>query len=163
MGSLWKWVRRVLLGIAVIVVTLILLVLVYLTITTPNLITLDYCIKGADKVVVRSGGMCHRNAEREKVLFTLTDEQAIRELRDNIKLKGGQFGKISRCMCWGGPTFEFYQGDKLLTSVSNQHGAALRWAGWSGDAHLTPESSQYLKTLFQTHGLSGQDYGVYSD
>lgn len=158
LGLVWKWVRRVLLGIAAMVAALVLLVLVYLTITTPNLITLGYYIKGADKVVVRSGGMCHRNAKREKVLFTLTDEQAIRELWDGIKLEGGQFGKISMCMCCGNPTFEFYRGKKLLTSVSFHHSYNLRWAGWSSDAHLSVESSKYFKELFQKQGLTEADY-----
>jgi hypothetical protein len=98
----------------------------------------------ADRILVRTGGVCHRRAEGEKVIVESRDAAVIAELAQHFTISEDSSG--GHCMCCGNPTFEFYQGDKQVAMVAFHHGQSIRWADgtWPGDGILTEQSSTYL-------------------
>ncbi|WP_395750709.1 hypothetical protein [Prosthecobacter sp.] len=98
----------------------------------------------ADRILVRTGGVCHRRADNEKVIVESRDAALIAELAQHFTISEDASG--GHCMCCGNPTFEFYQGDKQVAMVAFHHGQSIRWADgtWPGDGILTEQSSAYL-------------------
>jgi hypothetical protein len=108
--------------------------------------------KESTRLQVRSGGLCHRNRERERVLFTSEDQQIIAELAEHIKLEQSVLLLLPvRCACCGSHTFEFYHGETLLAGISLHHNKRLRWPEkWMSDANLTDEAKRYLEQWIAT-------------
>ncbi len=53
-------------------------------------------------------------------------------------------------MCCGEPSFELYQGDKLVLTLGFHHGQAIRWPeGWPGDGALTRDSASKIKAWLE--------------
>lgn len=108
-------------------------------------------LSGVSRLKVRSGGTCHRSIESEGVLYEEKDAQKIAMLIENIRIDETQ--PQHDCMCCGNPSFEFFEGDKLLLTVGFHHGRWLRWPGiWPGDGALTEASSDYLCQWLADHG-----------
>jgi hypothetical protein len=59
-------------------------------------------------------------------------------------------------MCCGYPAIDWYKGDYRLALTSVQHGGAIRWRDFPGDASLTKESSEWLIDWFLEHGITGK-------
>lgn len=109
---------------------------------------LQRTMHNATLLKVRSGGTCHRDVSSEKVLFEEKDVAKIHSFLSQIQVVENRSG--DHCMCCGNPTFEFYNGDKLIGMLGFHHGQSIRWPGyWPGDGILTSESADFLcKWLF---------------
>ncbi|MFZ2281730.1 MAG: hypothetical protein WAW39_28280 [Prosthecobacter sp.] len=109
----------------------------------------------ADRILVRTGGVCHRRAEREKVIVESRDAAVIAELAEHFTINEDSSG--GHCMCCGNPTFEFYQGDKQVAMVAFHHGQSIRWADgtWPGDGILKEQSSTYLVEWLAKNNYTG--------
>lgn len=112
-------------------------------------------LQKADRILVRTGGVCHRVAEKEKVIAESRDATVIAELAQHFTISEDASG--GHCMCCGNPTFEFYQGDKRVAMVAFHHGESIRWAdgSWPGDGILTEQSSTYLAEWLAKHQYTG--------
>lgn len=111
-------------------------------------------LTGADRVVVRSGGTCHRDPEKEEVLIELDGAERVRELLELIETDDRQSG--GHCMCCGDPTFEIFREGVLVAELGFHHGQSLRWVGgWSGDGMLSVPSAQAMTEWMARHGHTG--------
>jgi len=109
----------------------------------------------ADRILVRTGGVCHRMTEEEKVIAESKELPVIADLAQHFTISEDASG--GHCMCCGNPTFEFYQGDKRVAMVAFHHGRSIRWADgtWPGDGMLTEQSSTYLVQWLARHNYTG--------
>jgi hypothetical protein len=105
------------------------------------------------QVRVRSGGTCHRNPEKEKLLAQVGDAREIQGLMAAIEIEESQTG--FHCMCCGDATLEFYAGDKLVVMLGLHHGRSVRWPEkWPADALLTARGRQALAAWMGTHHVA---------
>lgn len=106
----------------------------------------------ADRVVVRDGGFdFDGNTENPPVLFELTDPGEIKELCEGLAFESGQ--ERSSCQCNGYPRVDWYRGGEQIATTSIQHGRAIRWIEFQGDAQLTEESAAWLVPWLVQHGV----------
>jgi hypothetical protein len=108
-------------------------------------------VQEADRLIIRSGGLCHRRHVTEQILFESRSKDDIQQLIASIEIN--EAGSDSLCMCCGTPTFEFYRDEKLLESVGVQHMLALRWRSWPVDARLTPRSLRLFDQWMTKRGI----------
>jgi hypothetical protein len=113
-------------------------------------------ITQADKIVVRDGGFnCCGSVDQDKILVTITDAKEIKEF--NARLQFVQECPYGECECCGYPGLDWYKGKKRLALTGVQHGVALRWQGFPGDASLTDASNRWLVRWMLDHGVKGTD------
>lgn len=112
-------------------------------------------LKKADRIRVRTGGVCHREEAQEKTIFESRDAQVLGELAAHLGVneKGSGF----HCMCCGNPTFEFYTGTELVVTLGFHHGQSVRWSGgvWPGDGLLAEGNGEYLCKWLAEKGEDG--------
>ena len=112
-------------------------------------------IARADRIVIRDGGFdCCRSVKGQKALLEITDPEAIGDFNRHLAFKAHQPWTV--CMCCGYPGIDWYRGGKRIALTSVQHGRAIRWDGFPGDAALTEPSSAWLVDWFLMHGIAGQ-------
>jgi hypothetical protein len=107
-----------------------------------------------DRVVVRSGGLCHRDPDAEKVL---ADHRGVAKVAEFLAaLEVAEEASGFHCMCCGNPTIEIYRGEVLVASLGFHHGKSLRWpGGWPGDGKLTAKSGDRLIEWLAANGAPG--------
>lgn len=111
-------------------------------------------LKSATRLRIRSGGTCHREEAYERTLFETEMTPEVERLLDGIQIVEERSG--FHCLCCGDPTFEFYDGDRMVAMVGFHHAQGLRWSeGWPGDAALTPQSATALVEWLANHNVSG--------
>jgi len=108
-------------------------------------------VADADRFIVRTGGTCHRQYAKEKIIFETKKRPDMDELLSLIAIDEKKSDSV--CMCCGSPTMEFYKNGKLIAMVGIQHGSALRWAGWPADAVLTKESVKQFTEWLKVRGV----------
>ncbi len=109
-------------------------------------------ILAADQLVVRSGGLCHRDIPSERVLFATDDRQELERLARNISI-GVSLPMLS-CACCGDITFELRRGGDLYLVFSLHHGWRIRAdRGASGDLDLTSRSRARLAAWLEQTGI----------
>jgi hypothetical protein len=114
---------------------------------------LDGLTAWADRIVVRAGGFnCCGPVDDQEVLFEVMDPDELAEVRAHLQFVPGE--PSGGCLCCGFPGMDWYRGKTRIALTSIQHGFALRWTGFPGDAHFTEESAQWLRQWFERHGLS---------
>jgi hypothetical protein len=92
--------------------------------------------------------------DRDKPLAEEKDAGAIAELVGAFIVD--QPSQPFHCMCDGSPWLEFYRGDKLLTTISVQHGLAIRWSdGWPADRRLVGRGQDTLTAWLAHRGARG--------
>jgi hypothetical protein len=111
--------------------------------------------RGADRLVIKTGGPCHPNPDRDVVRFETTDTNAIAQVLSGLEAKS-ETGM--HCRCCGSPTVYFYRGEQVLAAVSMHHRVTLRWhqSGHS-DVTLTANSMSFLLAFFRDHGVLDED------
>jgi hypothetical protein len=110
-------------------------------------------VSAADSIVVRDGGFnCCRSVDGQKVLFRVTDSNEIKEVARHIQFQSPQ--SMDSCMCCGYPGIDWYKGGKRIALTSIQHGMALRWKGFPGDANFTDDSAKWITTWLAKHGVT---------
>ena len=109
-------------------------------------------IAQADRAVFRDDGFdYYGRASKAKTLFEITEPSEIRQFAERLEFKKGQV--LTVCACAGYPRIDWYRGKEHIALASIQHGRAVRWKGFQGDAHLTPKSSQWLVKWLAEHGV----------
>ncbi len=111
-------------------------------------------VSGCDRLRVRSGGTCHRQVAKEKTLLEVRDAAEICRFVAMLTFDNDDTS-AGACLCCGDPTFEFYQGEKLLAMIGFHHDVSLRWPGgeWPGDAKLTLAAQESVCKYLGDHGL----------
>lgn len=110
-------------------------------------------ITESTRLIVRSGGNCHRNPERERVLFETEDSEVIERFAEQISLGLGMMGM--HCMCCGEMTFDLYNDQDLHYSFSLHHGQSIRIEESSlGDRELSFSSRRRLKVWLDQAGVT---------
>ena len=112
-------------------------------------------IAASTRLVVRTGGNCHRDPSREKQLYATTDSGEIRQFADLISLKLSVVA--GHCMRCGDMTFDLYRGDDLHFSFSLHHRRHIRIKDsfFGGDRRLTSRSRRYLTQWLDERGIRG--------
>ena len=105
----------------------------------------------ADRIRVRTGGLCHRRREDERILFEVTDAAAVERAWPLLRVAEDE--PVGTCMCCGEPTIELYRGERLVAEVGFHHGKSLRWRGWPSDGMLVDADA--LCTWMEAHGAKG--------
>lgn len=107
----------------------------------------------ANKLKIRSGGTCHRNPKREKVLYLETDKSVVDSIISLIDIDDKNSGHY--CACCGTPTLEFYKDSTLIEMFGYHHGTSFRWYNgkWYGDGRLTKKSSRALNQWLYSKGI----------
>ena len=122
-------------------------------------------IARADRIVVRDGGFgCCGQTTDDAVLLVISNAVEIREFARHVQFQPASTTNsvMESCMCCGYPGIDWFAGSKRLALTSVQHNKRLRWRGFStlrilgravgyGDAPLTDESAQWLKTWLIAH------------
>jgi hypothetical protein len=107
----------------------------------------------ADTLVVRDGGLCHRDLASERVLVTVRDPAEVRALTRLIELDDV---RGLHCLCCGRPTLEFFRAGELVAAVTIHHGLSLRSLLWGSDnAFLTPASARAFTDHLAALGVPG--------
>ena len=110
-------------------------------------------IAWADRIVVRDGGFdCCGPVDGQKILFEVSGRGEIAEVCEHLHIIDGV--PSGECMCCGYPGIDWYRGRARIALTSVQHGFALRWNGFPGDAHFTEESARWLRQWFDRHGFN---------
>ncbi|MDX2109852.1 MAG: hypothetical protein SFY80_06365 [Verrucomicrobiota bacterium] len=112
------------------------------------------CTADTDRMLIRTGGLCHRMRGSERTLVELNKPVEIAAFVNLIHIVEPKNGMGSHCMCCGNPTVEFYQGEVLLESISFHHGLSVRWHLLPSDASLTTESAGKLLEWMQSKGYT---------
>jgi hypothetical protein len=114
--------------------------------------TLADALACANRIRVRTGGLCHRELADEKLLFEVSDPAEIQAALPFFQVQ--EDDAMGSCMCCGNPTIEFWRGDQLVTAVGFHHGSSLRWHGWPGDGSLASAGAAGLCGWLAKHGAT---------
>lgn len=110
-------------------------------------------IVGSSRLVIRTGGNCHRDPKNEKVLFETKDADVIKKFSKKISL--GFTLSDGRCMCCGEMTFDFYRDGNLYYSFSFHHRNHIRIKDSSyGDRELSFYSMRNLNAWLDEIGIT---------
>ena len=143
---------RLLSFILVIVVVVVAFAITWDYFTRQYRIRFKDAIATADRIVIRDGGFgCCNPVDNHKILFDTSDPKTVALVRNNIVFELGS--PASSCACCGYPGIDWYGGKQRLALTAVQHGKAIRWKGFPGDAVLTSESSAWLKRWLSAHGI----------
>lgn len=100
---------------------------------------------------IRTGGICHREPDREVELYETNDNREIRRLLEQLSFKPAMNGM---CECCGDMTFEFYKGDKNVGTFSLHHDTHIRIQNKSsGDIFLSERSCRLLDNWLTEKGI----------
>ena len=100
-------------------------------------------LNDATRLIVRTGGHCHRYFEKERTLYDTTSSDEIHGLLECIGFDSPPMGS---CRCCGDMSFDFYRGEQLVKSFSYHHKSALRIQYVSGgDFSLTRKARIQLE------------------
>lgn len=105
----------------------------------------------SDRLVVRTGGHCHRQPEREATLYETREVSVLRDVTGRLAFTPELVGV--HCRCCGDITFEFYRGDGLQTSFSVHHKSRIRIPG-KGDRALSRNSAEALLAWMTEVGIT---------
>jgi hypothetical protein len=111
--------------------------------------------RGADRMVIKTGGPCHPQPDRDVVRFETTDARLIALMIHGFEVES-ETGM--QCRCCGSPTIYFYHGEQMLAAVSVHHRQTLRWyRGGHYDIVPTAKSLAFLLSFFRDHGVLDED------
>jgi len=100
----------------------------------PTRASLQQVVEGVSRVRVIGAGMAGDRVQQGPILLDVSDAEEIARLKGHLDIvEAGRFG---HCMCHGWPTLELFAGEKRKAVIGLQHGRAIRWQGWKGDAPL---------------------------
>ena len=129
------------------------IVAVFLTIGLTATYPVRSNITESTRLVVRSGGNCHRDPEWEHILFETEDPDTIRTFAAQVSLGLSMFG--GRCRCCGEMTFDLYRDQELHYSFSLHHGDRIRVKGSAfGDKELSSSSRQNVTDWLDQRGIT---------
>ena len=110
-------------------------------------------IISSSRLVIRTGGNCHREPERERVLFETTNADVIQEFSKKISLGFTEPGR--GCMCCGEMTFDLYRDGDIYYSFSLHHRKSIRIKDSSyGDKELSFYSKRKMNAWLEEIGIT---------
>jgi hypothetical protein len=111
---------------------------------------------GATRLVLRTGGQCHRDRSREDVLKVISDSTEVMAIASRIRLPAaasqkGSTGALFALQECGDYTMEFYRGEELLAAVTFIGLGHLRCPAINDgqDIGITGDTMAYLQDHFQ--------------
>ncbi len=118
-------------------------------------------VSEANRIVIRTGGLCHRIPEREQVIYESAKREDVNSVIQMIKLEdprppepveGDLEMLYMNCMCCGDFTLEFYEDSNMVIAASFHHGTLLRSKEFNGgmDADLETNSASRLNTFIRS-------------
>jgi len=114
-------------------------------------------IADADRIVVREpfkikiGEVENEDiVEDGDTLFEVTKPSEVKEVYEQLQFQSPQKA-LDSCLCDGYPWIEWYKGKERRAFASVQHGLALRWDGFPGDARFTKKSSDWIANWLARH------------
>lgn len=112
-------------------------------------------VNGATRLRVRSGGTCHRQEDAEETLVEIEDRGEIEKLLGLLVFE--ESAAPFHCMCCGNPSFEFYDGERLVATLGFHHGQGMRWESgpWPGDVLLDNGKAIALCDWLEQRGVKG--------
>jgi hypothetical protein len=111
--------------------------------------------RGADRLVIKTGGPCHPHPDTDVVRFETTDTNVIAQVLSGLQAK---IETGIQCRCCGSPTVYFCKGEHVLAAVSMHHRVTVRWhGGGHSDVKPTSQSMSFLLAFFKEHGVSDDD------
>lgn len=119
-------------------------------------VPIKHQITQADRLVVRTGGNCHRDPSLETVLFETTDKETIEAFAGRISVNPTFF--YMGCLCCGEMTFDLYRKTKISYSFSLHHDEHIRiqdeFDEFYGDKSLSLWSRLRLGMWFDETGIT---------
>jgi hypothetical protein len=91
-------------------------------------------VKGVSRVRVIDAGMAGSRVLPGPILLEVSDAEEIDRMKGHLDID--EVGPFGHCMCLGWPTLELFAGERRKVVIGLQHGQAIRWHGWNGDAPL---------------------------
>ena len=147
------WMTKRGLKIRLLLTPLCLTLALYVAVTVLDNYTVRRNITESDRLIVRSGGICHRKPDREQVLLETVDKKVIKNLANQITLAFGIAGM--QCRCCGDITFELYQGQQPRCIFTLHHGRSIRIKDFSrNDKDLSPGSRMRLTKWLDQTGIT---------
>jgi len=114
-------------------------------------------IKYANKIRIRVGGTCHREVSKEKTIAIITDSDEVEKFKNNFQLYDpGEEDYDYECECCGDISFEFINGNKLLTTFVLAHKSEVK-VPWGGQTSLTDNSVKYIHSFLKKHNYKIRD------
>lgn len=105
----------------------------------------------AERIRVRSGGLCHRDPGSEETLLEVADPAEVRAFLPLLTVN--ESDQRGSCMCCGQPTIELYRGERLVAEIGFHHGTGLRFRGWSGDGWMSDAGADGLCKWLEERGV----------
>jgi hypothetical protein len=113
---------------------------------------LHAAVANADRIAVIDAGFdCYGRDSKAKTLFELSNPDEVRQFAEHLEFQKSQ--SFAACPCNGYPRIDWYRGKDRIATASIQHGQAIRWKGFQGDAKLTSKSSQWLLQWLADRGV----------
>lgn len=112
-------------------------------------------LSGCDRVVLRTGGTCHRDRSQEQVLWSSDDRRQVDLFLATLDFDDRHSGH--HCMCCGSTTVELHRAGGVVASFGMHHGLSVRWleGPWPGDAALTTASRDLVADWLNERGDKG--------
>jgi hypothetical protein len=112
-------------------------------------------LASCDRILLRTGGTCHRDRSQEQVLWSSDDRQQVQSFLATLDFDDRNSGH--HCMCCGSATVELYRAGGVVASFGMHHGLSVRWSGgpWPGDAALSSASRDLVADWLKERGDKG--------
>ncbi len=116
---------------------------------------LHAALRQADRLIVRDNEYNGpETVDAQPVLFEVTSSAELKQILGQLEFQTNQFR--SGCKCHGFPMLDWQKDGKRIAVTSVQHGKAIRWDGFEGDATLTEQSSRWLVSWLTSHGVPAE-------
>lgn len=147
---IWKYLKAAALGIGGLVLVVYLLGAAGSEIREHRL---HASLRQADRIILRTGGMCHqdRDPEKGRIILDTRDPAVIARVISGLQVahSPGNFINLA-CMCCGEHSFEFHSGGKLLLGLSIHHRVKLRPDNGGLEYILSNDASDFIAHLVAT-------------
>lgn len=147
---LWKCLRTAAFGIGGLVLVVYLLAAAGSEVREYRL---HASLRKADRILFRTGGMCHqdRDPEKGRIILDTSDPAVISRVISELQVahSPGNFLNLA-CMCCGDHTFEFHSDGKLFLGLSVHHRVKLRPGDGGLEYVLSADACDFLATLVRT-------------
>ncbi|MDO7876437.1 hypothetical protein Q5H93_16960 [Hymenobacter sp. ASUV-10] len=99
---------------------------------------------GADKVVIKDGGVSGEKAMSDTILLVLSNADKVIDFQALLQIIEPTTSFY--CMCLGTYAIELYAGTLIRATIGFHHEVSIRYHGWHGDAELA-NSDELLEFL----------------
>lgn len=134
-------------------------------------VTFARVVLDADRALIRTGGMCHRDPEMERVVKEVSGADEVAAFAKRIAFTGAYATVASlptengededvamNCMCCGDYTFEFFRHERKIASLSIHHWEHVRSAeiAEGADLAIAPASIAALQEILRIEPVADE-------